>query len=47
MLSINNLIKIDEFVSLLLLAVAVLMMISLWLRLSRVLNKGLRPRQPT
>lgn len=44
MLWINNLIKIDEFVSLLLLAVAVLMMISLWLRLSRVLNKGLQLR---
>jgi hypothetical protein len=39
------LIKIDEFVSLLLLAVVVvLMMISLWLSLFRVLNKGLRSR---
>lgn len=46
MVLINNLIKIDEFV-LLLLFLAVAMMICLWLRLSRVLNKGLRSRQPT
>lgn len=47
MLLINKLIKIDEFVLLLLLMLAVAMLICLWLRLLRVLNKGQRARQPT
>lgn len=42
MLLINKLIKIDEFVLLLLLMLVVAMLICLRLRLLRVLNKGQR-----